>query len=164
MAVVVITQDDAIEQAIHAALQPIALEPLVRNKLVAVKPNDTWASAQDKTGVTQPDTLRAVLRHVKQYRPRELVVTGGAGAAETEDVFRIAGLMDVVEEEGATFFDHNRPPFTSVELGYVRRISPETVRQFLKKTRSSRGSTAHLETAGGAFMKAHRQFHGIFRT
>src|SRR5205085_3514042 len=80
--------------------------------------NDTWASAEDKTGVTQPDTLRAVLRHLKQFGPRELVVTGGAGAAETDEVFRVAGLMEVVEEEGATFFDHNRPPFESVELEY----------------------------------------------
>jgi putative NADH-flavin reductase len=43
------------------------------------------------------DTLRAVLRAVKQYEPRELVVTGGAGAAETDEVFRLAGLMEVGE-------------------------------------------------------------------
>jgi hypothetical protein len=34
--------------------------------------------------VTQPDTLRAVLRYVQRFGPRELIVTGGAGAAETE--------------------------------------------------------------------------------
>jgi uncharacterized protein (DUF362 family) len=27
--------------------------------------------------------------------------------------------MDVVEQEGATFFDHNRPPFTAVDLAYA---------------------------------------------
>src|SRR5690349_18554352 len=118
MADVVITQNGQIEKAIDEALGHIPLEGLVRNKLVAVKPNDTWASAEDKTGVTQPDTLRAVLRHLKQFSPRELVVTGGAGAGETDEIFRIAGLMDIVEQEGATFFDHNRPPFTSVELDY----------------------------------------------
>jgi uncharacterized protein (DUF362 family) len=85
---------------------------------VAVKPNDTWASAEDTTAVTQPDTLRAVLQHIQQLAPRELIVTGGAGAAETEEVFRVAGLMDVVMEERATFFDHNRPPFTAVALEY----------------------------------------------
>src|SRR5437588_10733681 len=119
MAAVAMTQNENIGDAISEALTHIPLEPLVRGKRVAVKPNDTWASAEDKTGVTQPDTLRAVLRHLKQYGPRELVVTGGAGAAETDEVFRTAGLMDVVEEEGATFFDHNRPPFISVELGYA---------------------------------------------
>jgi uncharacterized protein (DUF362 family) len=56
---------------------------------------------------------------VKRYGPRELIVTGGAGAADTDDVFRIGGLMEVVESEGATFVDHNRPPFVSVDLEYA---------------------------------------------
>ena len=119
MVAVVITQNEAIDRAMAEALAHIQLEALVRGKTVAVKPNDTWASPEDVTGVTQPETLRAVLRHVKRLGPRELVVTGGAGAGQTEEVFRIAGLMDVVEQEGATFFDHNRPPFTSVDLTYA---------------------------------------------
>ena len=57
---VVITQNAQIETAIAEALGYLDLEPLVRGKRVAVKPNDTWASADDTTGVTQPDTLRAV--------------------------------------------------------------------------------------------------------
>ena len=119
MPIVAITQNDDIERAIDEALGHLPIEPLVGNRRVAVKPNDTWASEDDVTGVTQPETLRAVLRYLKQYRPRELVVTGGAGAAETDDVFRIAGLMDVVDAEGAEFFDHNRAPFTEVELHYA---------------------------------------------
>ncbi|MEA2590681.1 MAG: hypothetical protein QOD62_512 [Actinomycetota bacterium] len=119
MATVVITRNEAIEQAVADALRPLPLESLVRGRRVAVKPNETWASAEDTTGVTQPDTLRAVLRRLKPHQPRELIVTGGAGAAETDEVFRIAGLMDVVEQEGATFFDHNRAPFREVELEYA---------------------------------------------
>jgi uncharacterized protein (DUF362 family) len=116
MVAVAIAQNVAIEQAIAEALAHLDLEALIRSKRVAVKPNDTWASAEDTTAVTQPDTLRAVLRYVQRLAPRELIVTGGAGAAETEEVFRLAGLMDVVAQEGATFFDHNRPPFTAVAL------------------------------------------------
>jgi uncharacterized protein (DUF362 family) len=119
MATVAITRDDDIGRAIDRALRHVDLGPLVRGKHVAVKPNETWASPEDTTGVTQPDTLRAVLRAVKAFDPRELVVTGGAGAAETDEVFRVAGLMDVVEEEGATFLDHNRPPFVEVSLDYA---------------------------------------------
>jgi hypothetical protein len=115
---VVITQNNRIEEAIEEALAAIELSSLVRAKRVAVKPNETWASEMDKTGVTQSDTLRAVLRAIKPFHPAKLVVTGGAGAAETDDVFRIAGLMDVVKEEHAEFFDHNRPPFKEVELTY----------------------------------------------
>jgi uncharacterized protein (DUF362 family) len=120
MSAVVITHNAAdIEKAITEALNHIEVERLVRGKLVAVKPNETYASESDKTGVTQPDTLRAVLRYVKRFGPREVVVTGGAGAAETDDVFRVTGMMDVVKEEGVTFFDHNRPPFKEVPLSYA---------------------------------------------
>jgi uncharacterized protein (DUF362 family) len=119
MAAVAIARNDAIGEAVNDVLGRVPLEGLVRGKRVAVKPNDTWASRKDKTGITQPDTLRAVLRQVKRFGPRELIVTGGAGAAETEDVFRAGGLMEVVEQEGAVFFDHNRPPFTEVPLEYA---------------------------------------------
>jgi uncharacterized protein (DUF362 family) len=118
MADVVLTHHDRIESAIGEALDEIPLDGLVRGRVVAVKPNETWASQEDTTGITQPDTLRAVLRAVRAHQPRELFVTGGAGAAETDEVFRLGGLMDVVTAEGATFFDHNRAPFVSVELPY----------------------------------------------
>lgn len=115
---VVITHNERIEEAISAALRHIPLETLVKDRRVAIKPNETWASKDDTSGITQPDTLRGVLREVKRHHPRKLIVTGGAGAAETDEVFRIGGLMEVVEEEGAEFVDHNRPPFASVELEY----------------------------------------------
>jgi uncharacterized protein (DUF362 family) len=120
MTSVAITQDlERIDRAIAEALEHIPLEQLVRGKLVAVKPNDTWATKEDTSGVTQADTLRAVLREVKRFRPGRLVVTGGAGAAETDEVFRVTGMLDVIKEEGVDFFDHNRAPFTAVDLEYA---------------------------------------------
>src|SRR5690348_7103000 len=119
MTPVILTQHDQIEQAIVEALGHLQLEPLIRDKIVAVKPNDTWASAEDTTAVTQPDTLRAVLRYVKQFSPKELIVTGGSGAGQTDEIFRVAGLMAVVQEEGVTFFDHNHGPFQEVQLTYA---------------------------------------------
>src|SRR5688500_15392997 len=117
MTIVALTAHHPIEQGIADALEHLDLG-FLRGKRVAIKPNETWASKDDCTGVTQPDTLRAILRHIKQCGPREIIVTGGAGSAETDEVFQIAGLMQVVEEEGAQFFDHNRGPFVSVDLDY----------------------------------------------
>jgi len=120
MSEVVITQDrQQIGVAIDRALGHIDLEGIVRGRRVAVKPNDTWASADDISGVTQADTLAAVLDAVRAHGPAELIVTGGAGAAETADVFRFAGLTDVVRSRGARFVDHNRPPFVEVPLRYA---------------------------------------------
>lgn len=120
MTTVVVTQDlDDIGHAIEEALEHVPMDALIRGKLVAIKPNETWASAEDTSGVTQPDTLRAMIRQVRQHKPRQIIVTGGAGAGETDDIFRVAGLMDVVESEEVEFFDHNRPPFEEVELTYA---------------------------------------------
>lgn len=116
---VAIAQNDAIEIAIDQALGQLDLEPLIRDRLVAVKPNETATPEDDTSGVTQADTLRAVLRRLKRYSPREVVVTGGSGAAETEDVMRLTGMLDVVREEGAEFVDHNRGPFLEVSLPYA---------------------------------------------
>ncbi len=119
MSSVAITHNDDIGAGIRQALERLDVEPLVRGKLVAVKPNETYADEQNKSGVTQPDTLRAVLRYIKQFDPKLIVVTGGSGAAQTGDVFRLVGLMDVVEQEGVEFFDHNRAPFEEVKLEYA---------------------------------------------
>jgi uncharacterized protein (DUF362 family) len=115
---VAITQNPRIEAAISEGLDHLAIEPSIRGKVVAVHPNDTWASAQDKTAVTQPDSLRGVIRYLKRFQPKELVVTGGSGAGETDEIFRLVGLMQVIEEEQVTFFDHNRAPFVEVKLDY----------------------------------------------
>jgi hypothetical protein len=62
MVAVAITRNFAIEQAITQALHHFELDALIRVRCVAVKSNDTWASAEDTTVVTQPDTLHTVLR------------------------------------------------------------------------------------------------------
>lgn len=119
MVPVIITHNTAIESAIQEGLAEIPFGEKLRGKIVAVKTNETYADESDQSGVTQADTLRGVLKWVKAFEPAQLIVTGGAGAAETDEVFRLTGMMDVVEEEGAEFFDHNRPPFQSVDLHYA---------------------------------------------
>ncbi|MCO5166392.1 MAG: DUF362 domain-containing protein [Planctomycetes bacterium] len=119
MVAVAITRDEAsIERAIEEALGHVPLAEVVRGKRVAVKPNETYADEHDASGVTQPDTLRAVLRAVKRHAPRELVVTGGSGAAPTTKVLRAAGLDRVLDDEGVELVDHNQPPFVEVSLEY----------------------------------------------
>src|SRR3990172_8126160 len=108
-----------IELSVAGALDAIeGLSELFVGKHVAIKPNDTWASADDLTPCTQADTLRAVIRFVKNYYPKLITVSGGAGAGETGAVFRLLGLDRVIAEEGVEFFDHNRGPFVAVPLEY----------------------------------------------
>lgn len=114
-----ITQHEDISIAISGALDLLeGLPGLFEGRHVAIKPNDTWASKKDLTACTRADTVRAVIRYVKEYGPRTITVTGGSGAAETDDVFRLLGIDRVISEEGVEFVDHNRPPFKPVHLDY----------------------------------------------
>ncbi len=112
-----------IEKAINETLGTLSLDDF-RDKVVAIKPNDTTATADDKTACTQADTLRATIRFVKSLHPRSIVVTGGAGKMQTGDVFKVLGYPEVIESEGVEWFDHNQPPFVPVDLtfGPQRRV------------------------------------------
>jgi uncharacterized protein (DUF362 family) len=116
-------QPDNIEKAITQALGEVALDDF-RDKVVAIKPNDTTARPDDKTACTQADTLRATIRFIKTLHPKSIVVTGGSGAMKTEDVFKVLGFPEVIASEGVEWFDHNQPPFHAVDLpfGPQRRV------------------------------------------
>lgn len=108
-----------VRRGINQALDVLTqAEELFGDKHVAIKINETWASEKDKTACTQSDTLSAVIQYVKKYRPRKITVSGGAGAAETEDVFNLLGIDTIIEKEEVDYFDHNKPPFEEVKLDY----------------------------------------------
>ena len=114
-----IAYNNLIDEAISSSLRLVPdLKSLFKNRHVAIKPNETWASGKDLTPCTRADTVRAVIRFVKQYGPRTITISGGAGAAETEHVFRLMGIDKVIAEEEVEYFDHNRPPFIAVELDH----------------------------------------------
>ena len=112
-----------IEKAIEESLARIPLDDF-RDKEIAIKPNDTTATARDKTACTQADTLRATIRFIKTLHPKSIVVTGGAGKMETDEVFKVLGYPEVIASEGVEWFDHNKPPFVPVDLtfGPQRRV------------------------------------------
>ena len=106
-----------IEKAITKALGEIVLDDF-RDKVVAIKPNDTTAKPSDKTACTQADSLRATIQFVKTLHPKAIIVTGGAGEMETEDVFKVMGYDEVIRSEGVDWFDHNKPPFVAVDIPF----------------------------------------------
>jgi uncharacterized protein (DUF362 family) len=114
---------DDISKAITRALNEIALEDF-KDRVVAIKPNDTTATDNNQAACTQADTLRATIQFIKMLHPKQIIVTGGSGKDQTEDVFRIMGYLEVIDDEGVEWFDHNKAPFVAVDLpfGPQRRL------------------------------------------
>ncbi|MGP0064260.1 MAG: DUF362 domain-containing protein [Isosphaeraceae bacterium] len=110
-------QPDNAERAITEALSRVALDDF-RDRVVAIKPNDTSATDDDKTVCTQADSLRATILSITTLHPKSIMLTGGAGAKKTEDMFRVMGYLDVISQEGVEWFDHNQAPFEAVDLPF----------------------------------------------
>ncbi len=61
MSIVAITRSVNVKEGVWEALGLLdGLEELFQDKYVAIKPNDTWASAEDTTACTQADTVAAL--------------------------------------------------------------------------------------------------------
>ncbi|OGI22028.1 MAG: hypothetical protein A2287_11120 [Candidatus Melainabacteria bacterium RIFOXYA12_FULL_32_12] len=119
MSIVAIGHNDKnIEKSIIQALDELDIKDIIEGKIVAIKPNDTYADSANMSGVTRGDTLRAVIRYIKSFNPKKIVATGGAGAEVTYNVFKITGMLDALNEEKVEFFDHNTYPFEEVRLDF----------------------------------------------
>ena len=94
------------------------LPALFSGKPAVIKPNETWASEGDLTACTQPEVLRALIRCLRRLKAGTITVSGGSGAAQTEEVFELLGFAEVIRQEQVEFFDHNRPLFQEVSLAY----------------------------------------------
>ena len=121
MSIVTIIDNLDVAQAIRQALDPLPLDDLFTGKIVGVKPNETFASEKDLTASTCGAELAPLLAYIRERQPKRLIAAGGAGGSETDDVFRLCGMMDVVEQQGVEFLDLNRPPFVSVPLAFGPR-------------------------------------------
>ncbi|MFP4164650.1 MAG: DUF362 domain-containing protein [Chitinispirillaceae bacterium] len=114
-----IVHNPRVDRGLAHALEHLgSLSELFNDKHVAIKPNETWASPGDLTACTQADTVKALIRLVKRYRPFKITVTGGSGDGETDQIFGYLGIDKVIFEERVEFFDHNRGPFEKIHLDY----------------------------------------------
>lgn len=118
MTAVAITENlGEVSKAVAEALDLLGVgDSLFAAKKVVVKPN---VVSRPAAAVTQPDTLRAVIRYLKKFHPKEIIVAEGS-AHETPEIFALHGLDTVIEEEGVSFIDLNHQPLKEIPLPFSR--------------------------------------------
>jgi len=108
-----------IEKSLEAALSYLNLSDLFTDKHVAIKPHDACAHPDEISACTQADTLRALIGLIKRHKPYRITVAGGSNnILETNHVFELLGIHDVISEEKVEYIDLNRGPFKRTKLNW----------------------------------------------
>jgi uncharacterized protein (DUF362 family) len=105
--------------AINECISLLNLENLINSRdVVVITPN--WVQKQKpETGiVVGQESLRAILKLVKERKPKRIVVATGSGQKSTDEIMKYCGFQKVIEEEGAEFVDLNQGPYIRVNLNH----------------------------------------------
>jgi len=104
--------------AIRQALGYLPDAEFINNKdTVVITANMVNMNPPNKAVVVGPESLRALIKYIKEKGPRRIVVAAGSGGANTEDVLKQFGFDKILMEEGVEFIDLNKGPFVSIKIG-----------------------------------------------
>lgn len=112
-----ITRNQYEGKAVKEALGLLPMDGAIHSDdTVTIVPN--WVKNEHpSTGtVVGPETLRELIRFVKDKNPRRIVVACGSGSEETPVIMEQVGYKTIIDEEGVEFVDLNHGPFVTIEL------------------------------------------------
>lgn len=124
---VLIVYNEQESQAILEGLTNIKAEQDINEEdVVVITPN--WVNNQKPDPadgvVVGPQTLRTILKWIKQRNPRRIIVATGSGGGNTEQVMKEVGYDKIIKEEQAEFIDFNKGPYVTLKLDHH---SPEKI-------------------------------------
>ncbi|AQS58702.1 DUF362 domain-containing protein [Desulforamulus ferrireducens] len=117
--IVAITKDPLEGKAMVDALNMLPLNEIFKpGDTVVLTPN--WVNTRPpETGtVVGPETLRELIRLIKQQQPGRLVVACGSGGAPTPKVLEQTGYQQIIQQEQVEFVDTNYGPYVELELNH----------------------------------------------
>lgn len=104
--------------AIRQALGYLPMDNFINKEdKVVITANMVNMNPPEKAVVVGPQSLKEVIRFLKEKGPKKIVVAAGSGGANTKSVLSAYGYDKVLEEENVDFVDLNCGPFTSINIG-----------------------------------------------
>ncbi|QHQ61696.1 DUF362 domain-containing protein [Anaerocolumna sedimenticola] len=116
-AFVSITKNESEQKSLTEALDLLPVKDIIRGgEVVVITPN--WVNEKPpETGtVVGPYTLQELIKYVKRFNPKEIIVATGSGGKETGTIFKNIGYDKIIEAEQVQFIDLNYGPYTELEL------------------------------------------------
>ena len=122
---------DDVQRAVNRAVEELGgIRRFVKpGDVVLLKPNQLVAAPPEKCVCTHPEVLRAVIRLVQTASPKAIWVGDSPGVGSTKGTARKAGLLAVIEEEGAALSPFTRSMEVSATGGVFKhfQVAPQVV-------------------------------------
>jgi len=114
------------EQESEAILEGLTIinaeKDIQTDDVVVITPN--WVNNQKPNPadgvVVGPQTLRTIIRWIKQRHPQRIIVATGSGGGNTEQVMKEVGYDKIIKEEQVEFVDFNKGPYITLELEHIK--------------------------------------------
>ncbi len=115
-----ITHNNDEAAAIKEAIELLKISDQINsNDVVVITPNWVNKRLPNSATVVGPESLRQIIRIVKEKSPKRIVVATGTADGETKDVMEQVGFGKVISEEGVEFIDLNHGPFIRINLNHT---------------------------------------------
>ena len=116
---VAITQNNNETIAIKEAIDLLQVTAAIKSEdVVVITPNWVKNQKPDSAIVVGPESLRQIIRLIKDKKPKRLIVATGSADGETKDVMNAVGFGSVISDEGIEFIDLNHGPFNRINLNH----------------------------------------------
>ncbi|EMS73374.1 DUF362 domain-containing protein [Ruminiclostridium cellobioparum] len=116
---VAITHNSDEAAAIKQAIELLKItESINSSDVVVITPNWVNKKQPDSATVVGPESLRQIIRMIKDRNPKRIVVATGTADGETKDVMDSVGFGKVISDEGVEFVDLNHGPFVRINLNH----------------------------------------------
>ncbi|NLM11208.1 MAG: DUF362 domain-containing protein [Clostridiaceae bacterium] len=103
---------------LHALSLIQAKNMIKSDDVVVITPNFVKNIPPEYGVVTGNNTLRTLIRFIKELNPKRIVMACGSGSKETRIVLDELGITQLLRQESIEFIDLNHGPFTEISLNH----------------------------------------------
>ena len=106
-------------KALEKALDMLPINEIIKSgDKVVIAPNWVKDYKPSSGTVVGPNTLRKLIKYIKEKNPKSITIAVGAGGAKTPDVMKKVGYDKILEEENIEFVDMNYGPYIDLDINH----------------------------------------------
>ncbi|MEM3165661.1 MAG: DUF362 domain-containing protein [Candidatus Methanomethylicia archaeon] len=125
--VAIVKVDGDIQGAIRKSIELLGGLNIQRNAKVVIKPNVCLWKNTDGMIITDPRILEAVLKIVRKYTDKIIVVESDNNSGSAEKRVKKSGIMEIIEKNNAEFINLSRDESEEHEVAGFKIHIPKTV-------------------------------------